>query len=75
MTQTDFNNQWSIDELPACDFGMELLKHFADMHPELTTSHIRRLAWTEEVDPFTAADPLWMAYTRHVADCPHCNDL
>ncbi|WP_263419424.1 hypothetical protein [Terriglobus albidus] len=75
MTQVEFNEQWSVDELPACDTGMELLKHFADMHPEFTASYIRRLAWADEVDTFTAADPLWTAYVRHVSDCPHCNDL
>lgn len=30
MTQVEFNEQWSVDELPACERGMELLKYFAD---------------------------------------------
>ncbi|WP_263418686.1 hypothetical protein [Terriglobus albidus] len=75
MTQNQFNDQWSIEELPACDTGMELLKHFSDAHPEIAAHVLRLLAWADQVDEFIAADPLWNAYTRHVGQCPHCNEL
>lgn len=75
MTQTEFNDQWSIEELPACDRGMELLKHFAESHPEIPLHEIRMLSWKIEVDAFLAADPLLRAYARHVGDCPDCNEL
>lgn len=75
MTHTQFNEQWSVEELSAGDTGMELLKHFADLHSEFSTSYIRRVAWANEVDAFISADPHWIAYTRHVADRPDCNDL
>ena len=75
MTQNEFNDQWCVEDLPACDTGMELLKHFADAHPEITANVLRVLAWTDQVDEFVAADPLWKVYARHVGDCPHCNEL
>jgi hypothetical protein len=75
LSQSQFNDQWYVEDLPACDTGMELLKHFADAHPESTIHTIRVLAWTDQVDDFVAADPLWQAYARHVGDCPHCNEL
>lgn len=75
MSHIRFNEQWSVEELPPGDTGIELLKDLADMHSEFNTSYIRRIAWANEIDAFISADPLWIAYTRHVADRPHCNDL
>ena len=75
MTQAEFNDQWNVEDMPACDTGMELLKHFADMHPEFAIQQLRMLAWADQVDDFIAVDPLWKVYSRHVGDCPHCNEL
>jgi len=75
LSQSQFNDQWSIEELPACDTGMELLKHFAESHPELSIQDLRMLAWADQVDEFIESDQLWQAYTRHVGECPHCNEL
>lgn len=75
LSQSEFNDQWLIEELPACDTGMELLKHFADSHPEISVQQLRLLAWAEQVDDFTASDPLWKAYSRHTGECPDCNEL
>lgn len=74
LSQQQFNDQWAVEELPACDTGMELLKHFSDAHPEITSQQLRILAWSEPVDAFTASDSLWQAYSKHVGECPHCNE-
>ena len=75
MTQAEFNDQWAIRELPACSAGMEILKHFAEAHPEIPLYELRILSWTNKVDEVMAEEPLWRAYARHIGDCPDCNEL
>jgi len=54
---------------------MEILKHFAEAHPEIPLYELRILSWTNKADEVMAEDPLWRAYTRHIGDCPDCNEV
>jgi hypothetical protein len=72
VTQGEFNALWQPCpgkdfELPACDEGMVLLKHWADNDPVM--AHVL------PVIPQGATGIFAEQFYRHVARCPKCNEL
>jgi hypothetical protein len=57
---------WKIDEIPACDEGMELARAFLETCG-------RALESTED-EEFTIIQR-WRAYSRHRGACDKCNEV
>ena len=73
MTQEEFNAQWTLDELPACDEGMRLLKAWSDVDPR-AVDYIPS-AGAMDLDREDLDDsPEWRAYAAHVVACDDCDE-
>jgi hypothetical protein len=71
-----FTSQWSLDEIPACPVGIELLYAFSRSVDEAVfelalQADMRGLPVAEDVQP----NPLWGAYAAHTNSCAGCNEI
>jgi hypothetical protein len=73
MTQEAFNSLWKLQEIPACEVGMVLLKRWADADPS-NVEYLPEIAWWEPPATHTGSHE-WRAYEWHRAKCPDCNEL
>jgi hypothetical protein len=67
---------WSLDELPACEAGMKLLKVVYDSEEQPVFWNTLRLyaggvSRTSELRNPAA----WEAYTKHYGSCDCCNEV
>jgi ferredoxin len=74
MTEQEFIAQWDMENMPACDEGMALLKLFADRHPD-SYKFVRPQDFSESNNPAFAAIPEWDAFTEHCSSCETCREV
>jgi len=63
-----------MDNVPACDEGLALLKVFADAHPGAYHLAAQR-GFMDPTHPMFAQLFMWKAYAQHVSTCPKCNEV
>jgi hypothetical protein len=74
MSKEQFHEQWDLATIPACNKGIELLRHFAEAHPN-AYQFVRPEDFVELDNPAFAMIPEWDAFARHCATCPKCHSL
>lgn len=72
MTQNEFNAHWTIEEMPACEIGMKLLKIWADLDPLVLPRLRHDPAMT---GPISFLSPAGEAFMAHRSTCPDCNEV
>jgi|GEM_PF-3717949 len=73
MTQSEFNDLWKMDEMPACPLGMVLLKCWADTLPPVRD--VRRLVFLALEEGIHSSEPEWVAVEQHLSTCGDCNEV
>jgi hypothetical protein len=72
--QLKFESQWRVEEMPACDEGMILLRRFAEAQPNdfafLKLEDIEHLG----ISAFTGIAE-WDSFSHHVSECAKCNEV
>jgi len=76
MDNDEFLDLWSLDELPACEAGMKLLKVVYESEEQAVFWNTLRLyaggvSRTSELRNAAA----WEAYTEHYGSCDPCNEV
>ncbi|MBB5058102.1 hypothetical protein HDF16_002808 [Granulicella aggregans] len=61
---------WNMDEIPACDKGMELAQAFLISAGEA----VYRLGTEEPGDRLTELTAAYMAMAEHYGGCDNCNE-
>jgi hypothetical protein len=70
-----FISQWTLDEIPACPVGIDLLYVFsksvddADFNSAVK-AYERGVPISDEIQ----RNPLWAAYAEHCNGCEDCNE-
>jgi hypothetical protein len=62
---------WDLENIPACDVGMELAKTFL----ECCGAGVHRLGSEEPADRITEIAASYTALVEHGADCDKCNEV
>jgi hypothetical protein len=76
MDNDAFLDLWSLDELPACEDGMELLKVVYDSEEQPVFCNTLRLYAGGVVSFSGLRNPAaFEAYTEHYGRCDKCNEV
>jgi hypothetical protein len=62
---------WKLEDIPACDVGMELAKTFLESCGE----GVDRLGIEEPADRITEINAAYMALVEHGSTCDKCNEV
>ena len=73
MTDEQFNALWTMEDIPACDVGMQLLKQFAAAYPTIY-QFIRPEDFLDLHNEAFAGMPEWETFASHCETCPTCNE-
>jgi len=71
MDQAALLKLWDLDDLPACDEGMQLARVFLESAGE----GVNRFGREEPADRITEMNAAYMALVEHGADCDKCNEV
>lgn len=71
-----FASQWELEDLPACEVGLRILKKFAEVQPTAFETAMRfGLVEVPKLnDPIFSMIPEWQPFLEHVESCPWCNE-
>jgi hypothetical protein len=70
-----FLNQWGLDDIPACNIGMLLLKNVSDNFESKTFwDTLKRYENSQSIDPDIDENPYWKAFSEHCSTCENCNE-
>ena len=73
MTDEQFNALWSLEDVPACPRGMELLKLFAETYPTIY-QFVRPEDFLDLHNEAFSGMPEWESFAAHCENCPDCNE-
>ncbi len=74
MNLEDFIDRWDLETMPACDKGMELLRQFAENHPD-TFGQLQPEDFIKLDNPaFLLGIAEWEAFAEHCSTCEECNE-
>ena len=72
--QTGFDSQWKVEEMPACDEGMALLRQFAIAQPE-AFAFVQPCDFEQLDNSAFAGIAEWEALAEHSHGCDKCNKV
>jgi hypothetical protein len=64
-------NLWDLENIPACDVGMELARTFM----KTCGAGLDRLGTEEPADRITEINAAYMALVEHGSTCDKCNEV
>jgi hypothetical protein len=71
MTSEALLALWELENMPACEVGMQLAKTFLESCGE----GVNRLGFEEPADRITEITTAYRALTEHSGDCDDCNEV
>jgi len=74
IASSEFLDQWTLEDMPACDEGMALLEEFAHAHREEWKVVLAK-GLVDLRPEFTGLySQRWVAFADHCNDCGECRN-
>jgi len=74
IASAEFLDQWTLEEMPACDEGMAMLEEFARAHTEEWKIVMTKGLVDLRPEVIGIHNGLWMVFATHCNDCDKCNE-
>jgi hypothetical protein len=74
MTRRQFEEQWDLSSIPACEEGIELLRRFAQAHPD-AHKFVQPGDFVKLNNPAFEGISEWDAFALHSDTCDKCNGI
>ncbi|MBB5060590.1 hypothetical protein HDF16_005326 [Granulicella aggregans] len=75
IASAEFLDQWTLEDMPACDEGMALLEVFARLHTEEWKGVLAKGLIDVRPEVIGLYSERWIAFVNHCNVCDDCNEL
>lgn len=73
MTDEQFNALWTLEDVPACAVGMQLIRRFAETYPTIY-QFVRPEDFLDLRNEAFAGMPEWENFAAHCESCTACHE-